>query len=334
MQYTQFAVNEPGRPSHTLPDESAESDNHKMKAVVYQDYGPPEVLRVVEVDKPTPGDHEILVSTYASTASAASGWIRWGVYPGSVLFTIVIRLLYGIFRPRKKIPGFEFSGVVESVGKKVTRFKPGDAVYGTTNGSKNGAYAEYVSVPEQSKGVVNLKPEGLSFEEAAGLPVGGMTALQLVKRTGLRANERCLIYGASGSVGTYAVQMAKYFGGIVTGVCSTANVELVASLGADEVIDYTKVDIFKSNLKFEVVIDAVGKLSTSQIRSLCKESGRFASVKSSTEERVEYLDVLEQMISEDRLRVVIDRIYLLDNIIEAHRYLDLGRKRGNVIIRM
>jgi len=233
-----------------------------MKAAVFNQYGSPAVLHLAEIDKPIPKDKELLVRVYSSTVSAAVIWVRKGQFPVSRILTFLIRLMFGITKPRQPILGFEFSGVVEDVGKDVMLFRRGDEVYGTTTGLKNGAYAEYVCVPEKwSQGVVAFKPNVLTFQEAAALPVGGMTALQLLKKAKIEKGHRVLIYGASGSVGTYAVQLAKYFGGYVVAVCGTTNIELVKSIGADQVIDYTKTDISQLEDRFDVILDAVGKFS-------------------------------------------------------------------------
>ncbi|AQG79900.1 NAD(P)-dependent alcohol dehydrogenase [Spirosoma montaniterrae] len=304
-----------------------------MKSVIYKAYGPPSVLHLAEVEKPQPKSNEVLVQVYASTVTSGAVWVRQGRFPGSSFFTLALRLMFGITKPRRPILGFEFSGIVEAVGPNVTRFRAGDAVYGTTTGLPNGAYAEYVCVPERwSQGVIAKKPAQLTFEEAAALPVGGMTALQLLGKTQLRAGQNILIYGASGSVGTYAVQLAKHVGATVTGVCSTANVSFVQSLGADTVIDYTCTDITQYGGQFDVVFDAVGKLPAATLKTLLTNNGRYISVRSMTNERTEHLDALHQMIEAGKLRPAIDRTYPLEQIVDAHEYVDTGRKRGNVVI--
>jgi NADPH:quinone reductase-like Zn-dependent oxidoreductase len=306
-----------------------------MKAAVYYEYGSPSVLQVKEVNKPIPTSKEILVRVKASTVSAAVSWIRKGQHPNSKFFTFLLRLMFGIAKPKRPILGFEFAGVVEEVGKDVKLFRKGDPVYGTTTGLKNGAYAEYVCIPEKwNQGVVTLKPEGLTFEEAATLPIGGMTALQLLRKVTIKKGSHILIYGASGSVGTYAVQLAKYFGATVTAVCSTTNIELVKSIGADEVIDYTKKDITSCGKIVDVVFDAVGKLSASELKSVLIKGGQFVSVKSMTNEKTEYLDFLQLVIGDGYLKPVVDRVYPLEQIVEANEYVDTGHKRGNVVVRV
>jgi len=304
-----------------------------MKAVIYTEYGAPSVLRQTEIPRPQPKANEILVKVYASTVSAGTIWLRRGQFPGSNIFTFLVRLMFGLTKPRKPILGFEFSGVVEAVGSKVQRFRAGDEVFGTTTGLQQGAYAEYVCVPEMWKqGVVAKKPQELSVDEAAALPVGGMTALNLLKRATITTSSNVLIYGASGSVGTYAVQIAKYFGARVTAVCSGKNVELVRSLGADAVIDYTTTDVTTLTERFDVVFDAVGKLSSQKLKALVKQGGKALSVKSPTSEKQEYLAELGQIITAGKLRPVIDKTYTLETIVQAHEYVDVGHKRGNVVV--
>jgi NADPH:quinone reductase-like Zn-dependent oxidoreductase len=304
-----------------------------MKAVIYTEYGAPSVLRQTEIPRPQPKANEILVKVYASTVSAGTIWLRRGQFPGSNIFTFLVRLMFGLTKPRKPILGFEFSGVVEAVGSKVQRFRAGDEVFGTTTGLRQGAYAEYVCVPEMWKqGVVAKKPQELSVDEAAALPVGGMTALNLLKRATITTSSNVLIYGASGSVGTYAVQIAKYFGARVTAVCSGKNVELVRSLGADAVIDYTTTDVTTLTERFDVVFDAVGKLSSQKLKALVKQGGKALSVKSPTSEKQEYLAELGQIITAGKLRPVIDKTYTLETIVQAHKYVDVGHKRGNVVV--
>lgn len=304
-----------------------------MKAAIYTEYGAPSVLRLQDVPKPSPKNNEILVKVYASSVTAGTLWGRQGQFPGSKIFTVIARLIFGITKPRKPILGYEFSGVIEAVGNDVAHFRTGDTVYGTTTGLSQGAYAEYVCVPERWKqGVVARKPPTLTFEEAATLPVGGMTALNILQRANIKPNQDVLIYGASGSVGTYAVQIAKYWGARVTAVCSGRNAELVQSLGADTVIDYTTTDIQTLATPFDVVFDAVAKLPPAIAKSLLKQDGKALSVTSITSEKQEFLDTLEGMIAEHKLKPVIDKTYPLENIVQAHEYSDTGHKRGNVVI--
>jgi len=298
-----------------------------MKAIVCTKYGSPDVLQLKEVEKPVPGDNEILVKINASTVTRGDVIIR--KIPRLIL--LPMGMLFGF--KAKKITGHEFSGEVEKVGKNVKLFKKGDQVFGTTTGLSWGSNAEYVCVPEKWKlGAVTKKPANISYEEAAVVPIGGMTALQILRKGNIKDGQRVLIYGASGSVGTYALQLAKYFGAEITGVCSTNNLELVKSLGADMVIDYTKEDFTKSSLTYDVIFDAVGKTSSSRSKSSLKNNGLFLSVKASTSEKTEDLNFLKELIEAGQLKSVIDQRYPLEQIAEAHRYVDKGHKKGNVVI--
>ncbi len=297
-----------------------------MKAIVLTKYGSPDGLQLQEVEKPVPRDNEVLIRVYATT-----------VITGDVILRRLHPLLYILFQlfgiKRKRIPGHELAGEVEAVGKGVMRFKKGDDVFGTTTGLSAGAYAEYVCLPEAwAKGVLVVKPANMTYEEAAAVPVGGMTALYLLKTANIERGQEVLIYGASGSVGTFAVQLAKYFGAEVTGVCSTANLELVKSLGADKVIDYTQEEFTQNGQTYDVVFDAVRKLSLSQSKSSLKEKGIYLSVKSSTSEKGENLLFIKELIEAGKIKPVIDRRYALEQTAEAHRYVETGHKKGNVVI--
>jgi NADPH:quinone reductase-like Zn-dependent oxidoreductase len=247
----------------------------------------------------------------------------------------LLALPLGIFGvKRQKIPGVEFAGDISAVGKDVKQFKVGDKVFGTTTGLRFGANAEFVCVPEHGrKGVVALMPNNATYEEAAALPVGGMTALYLLRKTKIKPGGKILVYGASGSVGTYAVQMARYaYDARVTGVCSTMNVDLVKSLGAEKVIDYTREEILQSDQTFDVIFDAVGKLSTAKIKSILTGNGTYLSVRRPTKELPEDLLALKALFEEGKIKPVIDRRYTLAQVPEAHMYVETGRKKGNVII--
>lgn len=306
-----------------------------MKAIICRKYGDAEVLELREIEKPVPGDKEILVKVHASSVTSGVVFIRKGEHPDSRFFTMMLRLFFGLSKPGNSVLGYEVSGVIEAVGKNVKAFKIGDKIFGTTTGLKQGAYAEYVCLPEKWKsGVVFLKPENLSFEAAAAVPIGGMTALYTLKKANIQKGQKVLIYGASGSVGTYAVQLAKYWGADVTAVTSGINHEMALSLGAVKVLDYTIEDFTETNEKYDVIFDAVGKLVQSICKKSLKKDGIFLSTRTPTREITGNLVFLKELIEDGKLRPVIDKIYNLEQIREAHQYVDLGHKKGNVVIKV
>jgi len=304
-----------------------------MKAIVYTKYGPPEVLRLQEVEKPAPRDREVLVKVHATTVTIGDTIMRSLNLPIPGWQRLLARLYLGIRRPKRPILGMELAGEVESVGRKVTRFKPGDPVFASTFAVNFGGYAEYKCLPEN--GVLALKPANLSYTEAAAVPGAGQTAWQCLKKGKLQPGQKILVYGASGAVGTYAVQLAsRHFGANVTGVCSSVNLELVKSLGASQVIDYTQQDFTQSGETYDVVFDAVGKLSPAHGKKVLKQTGIYINVHADSDggDKLENLLLLKELIEAGKIKPVIDRVYPLEQIVEAHRYVEQGHKKGNVVI--
>jgi len=317
-----------------------------VKAAICTKYGPPEVLQIKDIEKPIPKDNQVLVKIHASTVTAGDvrarsfTWAPWFWLPG--------RIMYGFTKPRRKIPGNELAGEIEAVGKKISRFKKGDQIFGIIWDVRFGsANAEYICLPENE---IVLKPANMTYEEAAAVPIGGLTALVLLKKGRIQSGKKVLILGASGSVGTFAVQLAEYFGAEVTGVCSTKNIQLVESLGAQTVIDYTKEDFTKNGQTYDIVFDAAIKTSFSRCKNSLTPNGTFITVDwpllqvlwtslfsrrkvvIGIAKHIEDLVFVKELIEDGRIQAVVDKTYPLEQIVEAHRYVEQGHKKGNVVI--
>ena len=309
-----------------------------MKAVICTKYGPPEVLQLKEVEKPIPGDDEVLIKNYATAVTASDIFIRSSDLP--LQFLIPMRLILGLTKPRKSIIGIVLAGEIESTGKKNKRFKTGDQVYGLT-GFGLGGYAEYKCMKETDSmhDCLAIKPANITYEEATVAAYGGLLAFQYMEKGNVQHGQNVLIYGASGSSGTIAIQFAKYLGAKVTAVCSTANLNLVKSLGADIVIDYTKVDILDQNVQYDFILDAVGKLKTSKLKEACKKAlapgGKYVSIDDGNllldSKR---LNFIKELIEAGHIKPVIDTCFQFDDIVEAHRYVGKGHKKGGVAIKV
>ncbi len=304
-----------------------------MKAAICTAYGPPEVLKIKEVDRPLPKSDEVLVRIMSASVNSGDARIRGLRAPG--IFPLVMRILFGFTKPRNPILGLMFSGIVEEIGKDVSDFKPGDLVFGST-GSKMGAHAEYATV--KAEGVVTKKPENASFEEAAALVFGGMTATYFLKKGGIESIQQpqVLIYGATGSVGTAAIEIAKHFGAHVTSVCSERGADLAKSLGSDEIVLYTQQDFRKLNTQFDIVFDAVGKTRKKDASRVLKPNGKYLTVGGMdvAKEKKEQLEFLRGLFDNGEIRANIDKTYPLEEIVEAHRYVDSERKKGNVVLKI
>lgn len=322
-----------------------------MKAAIVTKYGPPEVVVIGETARPTPKDREVLIRVRATNVTTADWRIRSSIVP-SPFFWIFVRMIFGFTKPRKPVLGVEGAGVVEAIGKRVGQFKVGDEVFFAT-GMRMGAHAEYCCVAES--GPIAMKPKGLSFEEAATLCFAGCTSLFYLRDLGkIQKGQKVLINGASGAIGTCSVQLAKIFGAHVTGICSSANVGLVQSLGADRVIDYTKEDFTRCGETFDLILDTVGKINFNQCKPLLTDQGRFLPVVATfTElmqsmaggfskgkkvmsgvsiEKPEDLAFLKSCIESGRLKPVVQKVFRFDEIVDAYRIVDSGHKKGSVVL--
>ena len=324
------------------------SGEREMKAIVFEKYGPPEVLQIKEVEKPAPQDNEVLIKIHATTATLYDCWSRSATAPPG--FGLLSRIASGIRRPKQPILGIDVAGEIEAVGKDVTLFKPGDSVFGFS--ASMGAYAQYICLPEDR--ALAIKPENMSYEEAAAIPQGALTALYFLRKADIQPGQKVLIYGGSGGVGSYAVQFAKYFGANVTGTCSTTKIDLVKTLGADKVVDYTTEEFDESGETYDVIFDTIGKSPFSRCVKSLNETGIYIfatlglgrmlrmvwlnrrsskkAVMGIVEDTNEDLIFLRELIEAGKLRSFIDKRYPAEQAAEAHRYVESGQKQGHVVI--
>jgi NADPH:quinone reductase-like Zn-dependent oxidoreductase len=328
-----------------------------MKAIIWTNYGPPDVLQLREVEKPAPKDNEVLIKVHAATAATPDTEIRRLKLP--LLFAIPLRLYMGAIKPtRITILGTEFAGEIEAAGKDVTRFKPGDQVFGYT-GLGMGTYAEYMCLQENPSGlagVLGIKPVNMTYEEAAAVPFGGLEARHSLGKANIQRGQKVLIVGAGGSIGTYAVQLAKYYGAEVTGVDHTVKLDMLRSIGTDHVIDFAREDFTKNGQTYDVILDTIDKSPFSgSLRSL-NENGTYLNANPGVFDRIRWrwssknsakkvipwtagysiddLLALKELIEAGKIKPVIDRVYPLEQIVEAHRYVETGHKKGNVVIKV
>jgi len=312
--------------------------SNKMKAIVCTKYGPPEVLQLKEVEKPAPKNDEVCIKIHATAVTASDTFIRGFKIP--LRFRIPMRLMLGLTKPRKSIIGLVLAGEIESAGKDIKRFRTGDQVYGLT-GFGLGAYAEYKCMREKDStyGCLALKPANFSYEEATVAAYGGLLAFQFMNMGNIQPGQNVLIYGASGTTGTIAIQYARYLGAKVTGVCSTTNLELVKSLGADAVIDYTNVDTIEPGAQYDFILDAVGKRKTSKFKEACKKAlatgGKYVSIDDGAllldSKRLAFI---KELAEAGYIKAIIERSYQFEEIAEAHRYVEKGHKKGGVVIKV
>ena len=334
----------------TIEREEMENEN-KMRAIICTKYGDGQVLQIQEIEKPVPKSNEVLIRVKATSVTLYDSWSRSATAPPG--FGILMRLATGIRKPRQAILGTELSGIVEAVGKDVSLFKNGDKVF-AYRGMNLGAYVEYISLPEDS--VMAVMPNNMSFEEAAAVQQGALTALYFLRNGDIKKDQRILIFGASGGVGSFAVQIAKYFGLEVTGVCSTSKIDFVKSLGADNIIDYTKEDFTKNGEIYDVILDTIGKTPIGRAQKRLTEKGSYLfttfgvpklirilwlKIRSkkrvfmgTLEETTEELIFLKELIEAGKIKVVIDKTFSIEQAAEAHQYLDSGNKKGHIIINM
>jgi NADPH:quinone reductase-like Zn-dependent oxidoreductase len=328
-----------------------------MKAIVYTEYGPPNVLQLKEVDKPTPKNNEILIRIYATSVNIGDIWARNFKEISPRKFTMPFplwlpaRMYFGFTEPKINVLGSEFAGEVQAVGKEVKQFKKGDQVFGY-RGQSMGANAEYLCMPED--GLVARKPTNMTYEEAAAVPYGALTALNLLRKVNIQRGQKVLINGASGAIGSAAVQLAKYFGAEVTGVCATPRLEFVKALGADHVIDYTREDFTKNGETYDLIFDILGKSSFTKCKNSLKPNGRYllasfkmkqlfqmlwTSIKGDkkvicalSSENPKDLIFIKELAETGKIKTIIDRCFSLEQITDAHRYVETGHKKGNVVI--
>jgi NADPH:quinone reductase-like Zn-dependent oxidoreductase len=299
-----------------------------MKAVLYTKSGSEGSIEIQEIEKPIPKENEILIKVHATTVTSGDVSVR--SFKNQTIFWLIMRIMYGVKRPDKLILGSELAGKIEATGENVSRFNIGDKVFAST-GMKFGANAEYITISEDE--AVALMPDNLTFEEAASIPFGANAALFFLRKGSIQSGQKVLINGASGSVGTFAVQIANYFGAEVTGVCSTNNLELVKSLGADNVIDYTKEDFTESGIMYDLIFDVAGKTTLSKCKKVLTPNGKFVSTKKGlARETAENLLFIKDLIERNKLKPIIDKRYSLSQITEAHQYVEDGNKKGNVVI--
>ena len=312
-----------------------------MKAIVCTKYGPPEVLQVKEVEKPLPKNNEIRIKIHATAVTGSDIIVRGFKLSAWSLLGFLMRIAIGFKKPRNPILGMIISGEIELVGRNVNRFKTGESVFGWTLNSgakiKMGTYGEYICVHKNS--IISVKPDAINYEEAAAIPYGGLIGLYFLKKGKIENCKNVLIYGASGAIGSSAVQIAKSYGAKVTGVCSTRNLEMIKSIGADTVVDYTKEDISDIKDAFDLILDSVpfGKINRKELKSKClkklSQNGKYISINDGSPNAIQDdLEFLKKLVEEGKLKAVIDKTYPLEKIVEAHEHVETGHKKGNVVI--